>query len=86
MPAVTQEYLDPKEAAKYINSSPSTLAKFRHRRQGPPYTHIGSAIRYRRADLDAWMTAQLVRHDMEPISSTVVPASDFAEARAAGAI
>jgi len=60
---VTQDYLDPKEAADYLRSSTSTLAQLRHRRKGPPYTHIGTAIRYRRADLDAWMVAQLVRLD-----------------------
>lgn len=64
MPA-TQDYLDPKEAADYLRSSASTLAKLRHRRKGPAYTHIGTAIRYRRADLDAWMASKLVR--LEPL-------------------
>jgi excisionase family DNA binding protein len=65
MPTTTQDYLDPKEAADYLRSSTSTLAKLRHRLKGPAYTHIGTAIRYRRADLDAWMTAHLVRLDGE---------------------
>jgi predicted DNA-binding transcriptional regulator AlpA len=63
MPAIAEAYLDPKEAADYLRSSTSTLAKLRHRRKGPPYTHIGAAIRYRRIDLDTWMAAQLVQFE-----------------------
>ena len=62
---ITQDYLDPKEAADYLRSSTSTLAKLRHRGKGPAYTHIGTAIRYRRRDLDTWMASQLVRFDFE---------------------
>jgi excisionase family DNA binding protein len=62
---ITQDYLDPKEAADYLRSSTSTLAKLRHRRRGPAYIHIGTAIRYRRRDLDTWMASQLVRFDFE---------------------
>ena len=60
MPA-TPDYLDPKEAADILRCSTSTLAKLRHRRKGPAYTTLGAAIRYRRADLDAWMASHLVR-------------------------
>jgi excisionase family DNA binding protein len=65
MPTTAETYLDPKEAADYLRSSTSTLAKLRHKRKGPAYTRIGVAIRYRRADLDAWMAGQLVRLDYQ---------------------
>jgi excisionase family DNA binding protein len=63
MSAFSGIYLDPKEAADYLRSSISTLAKLRHKRKGPAYTRIGVAIRYRRPDLDAWMASQLVQVD-----------------------
>lgn len=50
-----QEYLTPKEAAAYLRSSPSTLAKLRLVGGGPRYCSIGRAIRYRKVDLDQWM-------------------------------
>jgi excisionase family DNA binding protein len=53
-------YLSPRQAAAYLNSSPSTLAKLRCTGGGPAFTRIGRAVRYRRSDLDAWMAARLV--------------------------
>ncbi len=54
------EYLTPRAAAIYLGTSPSTLAKLRLFGDGPPFTRIGRAVRYRRRDLDAWMAARLV--------------------------
>jgi predicted DNA-binding transcriptional regulator AlpA len=48
-------YLTPKEAAAYIRSSASTLAKKRLFGGGPRYLKIGQSVRYLKADLDAWM-------------------------------
>ena len=56
------EYMTPKEAAEYLRSSPSTLAKRRLAGgDSPPFTRIGAAIRYRKSDLDAWMAASVRR-------------------------
>jgi len=35
--------------------NPRTLAAWRLHRKGPPYIRIGSSVRYRRSDLDAWL-------------------------------
>ncbi|SHI70883.1 Helix-turn-helix domain-containing protein [Shimia gijangensis] len=35
--------------------APSTLANWRHRNQGPAYVRIGSNIRYRPEDIEAWI-------------------------------
>lgn len=51
----TEKYLTPKEAAAYLRSSTSTLAKLRMNGSGPRFTRIGRAVRYREQDLDAWM-------------------------------
>ncbi|MCC8953139.1 helix-turn-helix domain-containing protein [Bradyrhizobium sp. Pear77] len=52
----TEEYLKAAEAAAYLKSSTSTLAKLRCHGGGPLYTHIGRAIRYKKSDLDAYMS------------------------------
>jgi hypothetical protein len=53
------DYLTPHEAADYLKSSTSTLAKRRLNGDGPSFTRIGRAIRYRKVDLDGWMVANL---------------------------
>ena len=50
-----EEYFTPKDAAHYLRTSPSTLAKRRLTGTGPTFCRIGRAIRYRKADLDAFM-------------------------------
>ena len=53
------DYMTPKEAADYVRSSPSTLAKRRITGQLPNFSRIGKAIRYRKADLDAWLSGNV---------------------------
>lgn len=48
-------YLKPPEAAHYLGSSVSTLAKRRLYGSGPRYYRLGRAIRYLKADLDEFM-------------------------------
>ena len=50
------------EAALYIGMSESWLRQSRMRGnpEGPPYIKIGKAVRYLKADLDAWL--QKLRH------------------------
>src|SRR4051794_910378 len=56
---VGESYLTAAESAQYLRSSTSTLAKYRLRGIGPPYSRIGRVIRYRRTDLDQWMASKL---------------------------
>ncbi|WP_369529624.1 helix-turn-helix transcriptional regulator [Bradyrhizobium elkanii] len=58
-------YLKPRQAAEYINSSVSTLAKRRLCGGGPRFTRIGRAIRYRISDLDEFMAASLQQSTFE---------------------
>jgi len=58
-------YLTPPEAAAYLRTSPSTLAKRRLYGGGPAFTRIGRAIRYHREDLDVWMAGRRVRSTSE---------------------
>jgi excisionase family DNA binding protein len=53
---VADEYLSPKEAARFLKCSKSFLDKLRCSGGGPSFTRIGRKILYRRfADLEAWM-------------------------------
>lgn len=58
-------YFKPPEAAEYLRTSVSTLAKMRVYGGGPAFTRVGRAIRYRRADLDTYMADQLVQSTSE---------------------
>lgn len=60
-------YLKPSQAAYYINSSTSTLAKRRLYGGGPKFSRIGRAIRYARSDLDAFMAATAVASTSEKV-------------------
>jgi len=48
--------LDENEAAKLLCLSPSTLKKWRRTRRGPRYYRLGSAVRYKREDLEAFVS------------------------------
>jgi predicted DNA-binding transcriptional regulator AlpA len=53
------EWFRPKTAAKYLDSSDSTLAKMRLRCDGPPYSKLGARlVRYNKGDLDAYLAAR----------------------------
>jgi excisionase family DNA binding protein len=60
-----EAYYTSEEAAEYLRSSPSTLAKLRLYGNGPAFTRIGRVIRYRRTDLDRWMSDRLARSTSE---------------------
>ena len=50
------------QAAKYLGISKSKLAKLRmatNRAEGPRFSKIAGCVIYRRADLDAWIEANL---------------------------
>jgi hypothetical protein len=56
--------IDPEEligndaAAKLIGLAPETLVQWRYRGRGPFFVKVGRLVRYRRADLAAWLAAQ----------------------------
>ncbi len=54
------------EAAKRLGLAKSTLDKARLTGTGPPYVRVlGGRIRYRPADLEAWLEARLVHSTSE---------------------
>lgn len=57
---IAQELLRGREAAKIIGKSVSWLAHNRSQGRGPRYMRIGAGIRYRRADLDSYLSGSTV--------------------------
>jgi len=51
----TNSLLDPREAADYLRIKVQTLANWRMNGRGPEYVRIGRLVRYRVAQLEAWI-------------------------------
>ena len=54
------EVLKTPEAAAHVGLSKPTLERFRITGEGPRYCKLGGAVRYRIADLDAWLESRVV--------------------------
>ena len=54
---VAGDMLTTGEAARYLGLAPATLNKWRVYRTGPRFLKLGRAVRYRRADLDAYVAS-----------------------------
>jgi len=53
--------LTPQETAQILGVSMGTLAQWRSQRRGPPFVKIeGRLVRYRLADLEAYLASSLV--------------------------
>lgn len=62
----TSALLSVEQAARFLNLSASSLAKSRVRGDGPAFVKLGAAVRYRRADLEAFIAAGVRRSTSEP--------------------
>jgi len=62
----TPEYLDEKQTAIKVNMTRDSLRLDRHRGVGLPYVKFGHRIRYRVADVDAYLAACTVTPGSPP--------------------
>jgi excisionase family DNA binding protein len=53
------------EASNYLGVSQATLRAWKRQGRGPTYFRAGKLLRYRRADLEAWIRARLVVPDKD---------------------
>ncbi|MCB2226207.1 MAG: helix-turn-helix domain-containing protein [Desulfarculaceae bacterium] len=65
-PPDTPLLLKTSPAADYLGLSRRTLENLRYRGGGPRFIKLGSAVRYRREDLDAWVEAGLQESTASP--------------------
>ncbi len=59
------EYFDTKRAAAYLGLSKQRLEIWRVSGDGPPYTKLAQAVRYKRSDLDVFMAKHLRNNTTE---------------------
>lgn len=59
------EIMNVEEAAHYVRLGASTLNRFRTSGGGPRYAKLGGAVRYRKADLDAWLSSRIIASTSE---------------------
>lgn len=55
--------------AEKTGFAPGTLRNWRSIGKGPAYIKIGAAVRYRPADVDAWISTHSPETNVTPISS-----------------
>lgn len=58
-----EQFVNDVEAAKILSCSPQTLRNYRHLGKGPVYSKRGAMVRYRVADLLAYMAAGRIEPD-----------------------
>src|ERR1051325_9436638 len=63
------DYLTPDQQADELDISTRTLARWRGKRMGPPYTTVGRKLRYRRRWTDTW----LEKRARDPEAETAPP-------------
>ena len=64
------DVLTAREAAVYLRTSTSTLAKYRIDGRGPTFIRQSARkVLYRRADLDAWLASRARKRTYEPVLS-----------------
>ncbi len=54
--AISEQLLTAKETAKILGIAHETLARWRAQKRGPRWTQTGRYIRYRRSDVEAWLS------------------------------
>ena len=61
------EIMTAEQAAEYLKLSIHTLASWRRptSKVDLPFVEVGGSIRYRKADIDAWMTSRVVNGSEE---------------------
>lgn len=63
MEATIELYLTEEKTSKRINVSKSALRKWRREGTGPRYVKLGRLVRYSVAELENWLTANVVGGD-----------------------
>lgn len=56
------EIMTTKETAAYVRLGKPTLEHYRIRGGGPPFLKLGSAIRYRKCDVDEWLASRVTNY------------------------
>lgn len=61
--------VDTEEAARHLSLAPNTLEKLRVTGGGPRFVKLGRAVRYRMADLEAYIAERVVSSTSEKVAA-----------------
>jgi excisionase family DNA binding protein len=67
VPSMQDFLLSDKEACDYLAMNPGYLAKARVTGESPVFLKIGRSVRYRKSDLDAWLSQKSRRSTSDPV-------------------
>ena len=62
LPHALADLMTPLDVSRYLGVPPGTLANWRYLGRGPAFLRVGRHVRYRDADVTAWVDAQLSDH------------------------
>ena len=65
LPMDTKKLLDEKQLAEHLGVAVKTVQCWRQRRKGPRWIKVVGAVRYRHADVDAWLEKGAVEPEEE---------------------
>lgn len=65
-PIAGHTLLDTEQLAEELGLRPQTLREWRQVGDGPAFVKVGARVRYRRVDVDAWITARIRRSTSDP--------------------
>lgn len=51
--------LNTSDVAQILGVPPRTVQSWRHARRGPVFLRVGTGVRYRRTDVEAWIEERL---------------------------
>lgn len=58
--ATNSPLIDEKQLCAELGISSVTATKWRAKADGPPFIKVGRLVRYRRADVEAWLTSRTI--------------------------
>jgi excisionase family DNA binding protein len=58
----TPPYYSPEGLAALLNVPVGTVYRWNYERTGPPRVRVGKHVRYRREDVEAWISSRTERH------------------------
>ena len=69
-PPLSARLLTAEDVAAITGLSTETLAQWRSQRRGIPFLKLSrNVVRYRQADLDAWLSERIVRVEQDPFNA-----------------
>ena len=67
VPDLLADWISREQLARALDLTTDTLSRWEARRQGPPCTHIGRKIFYRRAAIQEWIRSQEQAHPVRKV-------------------